>query len=639
MKNDEIIIGIDFGHGETSAALCEIGKAKSSGQLDAPKDLELGNNSKVIPSAICITKEDKAYIGESAFSPEILAKAEVFVCFKQAPKDIQGEEECLMKRYMREVYKRICENNSALLTSTNHCVYIATPSGWDKQTQELYQEMAKEAGLPVVGITTESRAAFVHAQSDPTSGVPKFIDKGAIVFDMGSSTLDFTYLKGHERPIDFGYNCGASYIEKLIYSKEAEKNEWVQLFEKRYRRIVPKLLFEARKVKEQIYFDPTLRVRQTIIFDDLVYEDYELEDKTCKYAFQPGELNQLLEINGYFQQLRDAMFDFKLNHINNEPIYGVFLTGGASRMDFIKSLIKECWEVDETRIFKDQDPSLTISRGIAEVGRADIRVSGQIPEIKNKAEKIINSTLIFDEFAKSLVEKLYERLEQQMGQTIISYKESTSDKSIQDLENGLKSAIQNCMSGIQELAKSCFNKTFEISTQQIRIQLEELIRNYSSREISIQVAPLSLKNLPAMKFDIINTQLAEITNKFMQENSGLLNGITGAAIGGVIGLILGGPLTWIVGGGYLLGKLFGPEKTEADKKIEAKNKKLNAEARAQVFNHFNENWENITGQLYQSIEKTIAGNQMIKNSITTETSKALRQYVNECLLQTRLILD
>lgn len=639
MKNDEIIIGIDFGHGETSAALCEIGKAKSSGQLDAPKDLELGNNSKVIPSAICITKEDKAYIGESAFSPEILAKAKVFVCFKQAPKDIHGEKECLMKRYMQEVYKRICENNSALLTSTNHCIYIATPSGWDKQTQELYQEMAKEAGLPVAGITTESRAAFVHAQSDPTSGVPKFIDKGAIVFDMGSSTLDFTYLKGYEKPIDFGYDCGASYIEKAIYSEQLEKNEWVKLFADRYTEIVPALLFEARKIKEKIYFDPTLRVRQTINFDDWIYEDIDLEDKNCKYVFQPGELNQLLETKGYFQQLRDAMLDFRKNHINNDPIYGVFLTGGASRMDFIKSLIIECWGIEETQIFRDQDPSLTISRGIAEVGRADLRVSGQIPEIKNKAEKIINSTLIFDEFAKNLVTRLYESLEQSMEQSIVSFKESSSDKSIWDLENGLQAAIRNCMSEIEQIAKNCFNEAFQNSTQQICVQLEDLIRNYSSREISIQVAPLSLTDLPAMKFDIINVQLAEITNKFMQGNDGFLYSITGAAIGGVIGLILGGPLAWIVGGGYLLGQLFGPEKTEAEKKREAKNKKLNAKARAQVFNHFNENWENITGQLYQSIEKTIVGNQMIKNAITTETSKALRQYVNECLLQARLILD
>lgn len=118
-----------------------------------------------------------AYIGDSAFNPEILKQADVHVCFKKAPKDMNGEAEKLMIRYMQEVYRRIRENNSAMLTDSNHLVYIATPSGWDKQTQDLYLQMAKQAGLPISGLTKESRAAFVRAQHDVTSGIGKYIEK------------------------------------------------------------------------------------------------------------------------------------------------------------------------------------------------------------------------------------------------------------------------------------------------------------------------------------------------------------------------------------------------------------------------------------------------------------------------------
>lgn len=212
----EYIIGIDLGHGETSAAICALQWDKSVEQLESVKDLEMGGNKKVIPSAITILDNGNAYIGDSAFNPEILKQANVNVCFKKAPKDINGKSEKLMIRFMQEVYRRIRENNSAMLTDDNHLIYIATPSGWDKSTQSLYLQMAKQAGLPVAGVTKESRAAFVRAQHDVTSGIGKYIEKGAVVFDMGSSTLDFTYMKANNKLIDNGYNCGASFIEKTF---------------------------------------------------------------------------------------------------------------------------------------------------------------------------------------------------------------------------------------------------------------------------------------------------------------------------------------------------------------------------------------------------------------------------------------
>ena len=84
-KKIEYLIGIDLGHGETSAALCPTQWETPVEQLEAAKDLDMGGNKKVIPSAITILDNGNAYIGEAAFNPEILKQAEVRVCFKQAP--------------------------------------------------------------------------------------------------------------------------------------------------------------------------------------------------------------------------------------------------------------------------------------------------------------------------------------------------------------------------------------------------------------------------------------------------------------------------------------------------------------------------------------------------------------------------
>lgn len=366
-EQHEYIIGIDFGHGETSAAFCPIGWNLQEGELEGVKDIDFGNNSKVIPSAISITDDGRVYIGETAFLPEVLNRAKVNVCFKKRPTDINGEEEQLMIQYMRAVYQLICEKNNALFTNGNHIVCIAAPSGWSHETMLLYTQMAHQAGLPIFECVSESRAAFIKAQQDVSSGLPQYINQGAIVFDMGSSTLDFTYLRENEI-CDYGYDCGASRVEKLIYSGLREDNEDIVSFEQQHPHLVAKLLFEARSAKEGVYFHPETRFKRTVNFEDIV-DDEEFEDAKMKFIYEPGELNRTLQSNGYIDEIRRAMIDFKQNHINGKPIYVAFLTGGASRMDFIKPLVSECWGLPEDKIYRDQDPSLTISRGTADTGR------------------------------------------------------------------------------------------------------------------------------------------------------------------------------------------------------------------------------------------------------------------------------
>lgn len=156
----------------------------------------------------------------------LLKQAKVNVCFKKKPVSIDGESEKLMMRFMKEVYRKIREHNGGMLTDGNHLVYIATPSGWDKASQDLYLRMATEAGLPMGGLTKESRAAFIRAQHDPTANLGRNIDKGAIVFDMGSSTLDFTYHNSSlTNMIDNGYDCGASAVEKSVFANLAKSSE------------------------------------------------------------------------------------------------------------------------------------------------------------------------------------------------------------------------------------------------------------------------------------------------------------------------------------------------------------------------------------------------------------------------------
>lgn len=635
----EYIIGIDLGHGETSAAICPMQWDTAVEQLEPAKDLDMGGNKKILPSAITILDNGNAFIGDAAFNPEILKQAEVRVCFKQAPKDINGDAEKIMIRFMHEVYKRIRENNKAILTDTNHLVYIATPSGWDKATQDLYVEMARMAELPIAGVTKESRAAFVRAQHDTTSGLGRNIENGSIVFDMGSSTLDFTYMnKNLPGLVDYGYDCGASFVEKSIFAKKEEENDAIRKFEEKYPKLTDFLVFEARKVKEQVYFDPSLKVKKTINFEDFI-DDEELEDERFRLTFLPGELDEFLRENGYIKSIENAMIDFKENHISGQNIYGVFLTGGASRMDFIKPLICKCWYVNESQVYRDQDPSLTISQGVAEVARMDLRTEGMDKGLEDEINAFMNSSRAFDVFVEKFGHDLWDKVTDDVASVIVGWRDLNVDVSINKLQKDISAATQKSVAEFSSNAAKYVEESIKENTKDIRAKVESIIAVYKSQGVEITL-PNNVKigevNLSDINMDSV---LFGISEKLKEDSDGWGAAIGGAAIGGAVAMLLGGPLAWLVGGGALLAKwLFAEEKTEAQKQAEAMERNLDSEQRWKVFISINEKWESIQNSINESINKALTTNNSIKEAIT-KVSKEYMQAYKDGLKSARILID
>ena len=629
-KKIEYVIGIDLGHGETSAAICPMQWDTDVKMLEPTKDLEMGGNKKVLPSAITILNDGKAYIGDAAFNPEILKQAKVRVCFKQAPKNINGEAEQLMIRFMHEVYVRIRENNSGMLTDTNHLVYIATPSGWDYNTQQLYVEMARQAGLPIGGVTKESRAAFVRAQHDVTSGLGRNIHKGAIVFDMGSSTLDFTYMNSEIKGlIDHGYDCGASFVEKSIYKEQEQTDKYIQLFEKKYPDLVDYLVFEARKVKEQVYFDPTLRVKKSINFDDFI-EDEELEDERFKLTFKPGELNEHLLSNGYLKHIEDAMLDYKNNHISGQKIYGVFMTGGASRMDFLRSMICKCWGVSEEQIYRDQDPSLTISQGVAEVARIDLRTEGMDTGLGDAISQIAHSDDVFYAFAQTFADDIKNEVVECVSGVLNCFKDDEEDWTLFGLQNVIADVTQEKVQEMTEKAPMYLNSAIEVMTEDIRNMVESIVASYTNQGMNIEIPTLNCEEI-----DIDEINLDDVINNIsstieVQSNNWVKWALMGAgAVFGLIGM----------GIGYLAGRIFGEEKlSEEEKREKAMSKLLNQDERQKIFDGIAEKWNEIVQSIYDSIDESITENEHMKISVRNTVANLLGSY-EENLRKARVLID
>lgn len=635
----EYVIGIDLGHGETSAAIAPMQWDKLDNQLEAAKDLEMEPNRKVIPSAITITADGTAKIGTAAFDPNILKQANVNVCFKKKPESITGDAEKLMMRFMKEVYRKIRENNGGMLTDTNHLVYIATPSGWDKDSRNLYLEMARKAGLPMGGITKESRAAFIRAQHDPTANLGRNIENGAIVFDMGSSTLDFTYHNSQlTNPVDNGYDCGASFVEKSVFADLAKSNGAIQEFSSKYPDLVDYLLFEVRRAKEEIYFDTSRKYKKTINFEDII-DDEDLEEERFRLKFESGELNEFLERNGYIGSIREAMRDYIKNYIPGQQIYGVFLTGGASRMDFIKPLVTECWNIPEDKIFRDQDPSLTISEGVAEVARVDLRTADLDTDLEPLFKKV-SGNAVYDRFVERFGEFIYDSVAKKVEETCLSWRDASFALSLNDLNEriskSVKQEVYDCSTRVNEGVQIAI----EQETAELRKRVDAIVAAYTAQGSNVSLPTLT--DLEVMKSGVgvdMNSVIRDISASIETESNSWSGIIAGAGIGAAVALLLGGPLAWIIGGGALIGKyFFGKEESEAEKRKKALSKNLSPDERAQVIVSLGEKWDEITDSIHKSVFDSLKNNSKARREISIAIDCLMEAY-KDALQKSRIMVD
>ena len=541
----QYIIGIDFGHGETSAAISELEWNKSAGTSEQKvRDIDMDRNAKkkVIVSAICKTPDGRYHIGNEAFEPDNLIEGtQLSVCFKQAPKKMDGEREQLMIAYMKTVYERILSYEENLKLG-NHIVYIARPSGWvEEETKELYRQMAIQAGIPLGGLTSESRAAIFYAMS-PNVGFAKEVSQGAIVFDLGSSTLDFTYLSDKaENPIDYGYDLGASAIEQTIYDQLILPTEGVKVFVDTYPQYIDALRFKARLIKEEAYSkDAETRTSLKFSLDQVMSDECEdiekYEDVDVKIKFKNvGELNRLIEESvNYLSRMKEAMIDYRDNHIHGKKVHGVFLTGGASRMNFIIPLITEVFNLSENQVKIDGDnPSLTISRGIASLGAADAATDVLVSELERKIPSLVNTSELQKKLISVLAEEISDSSWKAVESACLSFKTSQLNKSLEmkDLENKIRLYMDLYKENdLPRIISKVFNKFLKVESDNVRIELNKIISYYApGREIK-SVAMNHISGSSAIN-DELNKMAENIAEICAKNTTSTISKVLWAALG------------------------------------------------------------------------------------------------------------
>lgn len=427
----QYIIGIDFGHGETSADICNIQWDDNYLSLSAPEPIEIFNGQHATKSALLIVEgldinnrpTLSYYVGQQAIEKygnrfrlqSSYQISQFYSYFKKIPSLMNEAEREVMQHFMRGIYQQIRSQRSEL-TDDNHIVYIACPSNatkWTNEEMAKYAEIALEAGIPLakigpnnIGIIRESRAAFIKARSNPNSKTA--VKDGFLLIDFGSSTVDLTYYSSSlQRPIDGGADCGAQRVEKEILVRLKEDCSLAATCSTdKFGESA--MLLEIREAKEKYYTYNS--------------QDLEIDIKARKVTggrissgsietyYSPEEIDALLQ--QYKESIAKCFTEFRDEHLKNRPIKLVYMTGGASRMEFIQDIVRQVFNYEGT-FYRETNPSLTISNGIALAGRADIRstvlleklmLAPSLSRSKDISTDVINA--VSNTMAESLVDKI-----------------------------------------------------------------------------------------------------------------------------------------------------------------------------------------------------------------------------------------
>lgn len=665
----QFIVGIDFGHGETSADICNIQWDDNFIQLENPESIEIFNNHNATKSVLLIERGTdiegnltcRYYVGEKAIDKYMNVKQQngdspstgisFFSYFKKVPSLMSSEDRNVMMHFMQEIYLQVRKQRTEL-TDDNHVVYIACPSDagkWTDKEMAEYAKIALDAGIPLakiddnsVGIIRESRAAFIKARQNPNSG--NSVKEGILLIDFGSSTVDLTYYSSKfiDKPEDGGDNCGASKIEMEIFEHLRNDNELAAECCNVGKSAERALLLGIRQSKEDFY--GTNPVELEIDLNALkmtrgkvkghIEQDYSVE-----------ELSTML--SDYRKSIEKCFMEYRDNHLHGHPIKLVFLTGGASRMDFVKDIVKEVFSY-EGDFYRENNPSLTISNGIAIAGRADLRSSALLDVLlseldvvrsqNNVAEKVIKSgSLVIAEAVLDIVEEKYK-----------DFKNQNFDGSLATLETEIKAALS------QVNYASLFNRQFEVVLREIvnkniLPQLNTIVADYFPDE---KINEISSNHKFSTNVTVSTNNIEMIISKSVDcISEGVVLGLLkfmGTIAGGVVALTVA-TLFKIIGE---IHDLFSDDQANvkfwdvADQVAKwlmpnwnGKDTVLDSEKRSTVYDKFKESRVQFSNSIVEQLEKDLNSDEKLKDSIVQGFSKEVKKYVEEQIYRVRLMLN
>lgn len=392
MKDDQIqeLLGFDLGDGESAVAWAGADSAA------APLLLEIAGRKNIITA---LGEKDGWKIGEQAFLSD---SGEVYLRFKSRYLKEPESVGILIQRFAKRVREEI-EKTGKLANPSACAVFAGCPSGWKDETRKAYRQLFVNAGFENVEIVSESRAAFMFIRESGELRAPEeTLYKPSLIIDAGSSTTDFTFVDrlAVSRAFDFGENAlGGGLIDKMVLEKSLKSHSEGRRIGEIFALCPPyeaRCELEARRVKE-LYFnrlDPRGALSMPCESSVKIYYDNPpiTLDISLTQADMDGILRQKrpeLQNESYLTAYQKSLDGARRALLSTLP-QTVLLTGGASRMDFMKTLAQKTFP--EAELLIGAEPEYSIARGLLYALRVDRRTA----QFEKSVHELIESTAVED---------------------------------------------------------------------------------------------------------------------------------------------------------------------------------------------------------------------------------------------------
>lgn len=367
----DFYVGIDFGAGETSASYFDLKSTQSNTHQEKLHRLSISSTGDIYTVYSALKQQVN---GKWALvtDPTDLGGKEICIDFKKRVCDLTIDDRKTCIQFWGLVFDTLLENNDFLhfdrvTGARNFQLLTARPSGWSEKDENEYLALMREAGLPVDIIVKESDAALYKWEQYSRKG-------SVLIVDCGSSTIDLSMVKNGQSIKDELYSCepipGAQCVEALLY-KHFQKDQSFNrachevteyLVSKEIKLNLDKVLkLYLRSVKEHYYsFFPeqvcfSLRKRPFTNGPGDILDEYmtreQFEDIVAPYR---------QKVYLFFRNVSET-----LRKNGNSPDT-IVLSGGASRMPFIKQTLEDVFELDGDKIFHDKNEAdFVVSDGLA----------------------------------------------------------------------------------------------------------------------------------------------------------------------------------------------------------------------------------------------------------------------------------
>ena len=497
--------GFDLGDGESAIA-------RTGSSENAYPEIISVDGKKVTITVWAVMKNGEVRIGESA-ARSASAAVRSAARFKRRFLDAQSDSAALVRDFSARVFESLRGSGALTGGEKSNVVYIGCPAGWDQDARSRYQHIFETIGFPSPQVVSESRAVMVGAiQSNSVRDYVDLRSHSVLVIDIGSSTTDFAYIdKGKETEVHTGGEValGGGIMDEVLLEasiKASPKSAALQtvLTESESWRVDCEL--HARRLKEKYYsLSPEERTPEEcsesllVTYDDPLILDLIMDESMSQRLTEEpcaqlgGKSFREVFCTG-LRQVRESI---------GEAIPELlFLTGGVSRMDCIRTWCREIFP--EAVIYVDQEPEFSVARGLSWCGKIDDELLHFRAEVdaliaSNIVEEIVSRHLTA--LYKTSLEALIDPLLEHAVKPVLLEWQSGKIKRLSDLETLLQDKIRVYL--YSENAKACLYQPVSDWLLQISDELEqytsEICRRYHVPDRSLGIS----SGLTASDFHIL----------------------------------------------------------------------------------------------------------------------------------------